>query len=238
MQNKESSLDLNVKGAFQHARSSANKQNMDVVVKLIQKDADQHHVFFNDEGFHNHLVHQLLADYSLGADIPRLEKSYDDNAVFQRPKRPYKSDFVWDSLQCLGNEDYYTNYLNFFQEEVQKKGIKRSIEHYVFEQDSRLGFYSRFLAGVYHPLIHLGYGIEFNYPLMIAEGLAWVAVHQPRSNQFYEPINKKNIKHSSLSTALEIISSVHKDPRIKGVVQWADEDKYTKVINTIPDILH
>ena len=59
------------------------------------------------------------------------------------------------------------NYLNFFQEEVQKKGIKRSIEHYVFEQDSKSGFYSRFLAGVYHPLIHLGYGIELNHPWLL-----------------------------------------------------------------------
>lgn len=61
-------------------------------------------------------------------------------------------------------------------------------------------------------MIHLGYGIEFNHSLMLAEGLAWVAVHQPRSNHFYEPINKKNnINNFSLATALEIISSVHQD---------------------------
>jgi len=248
MQNKTSRLDLHVKGAFQHAKSCANKQNIDLVMKLIQKDADHHHLFFNDQGFHNHLVHQLLADYSLGADMPRLEKTYNDNAPFQRPKRPSKSDFVWNSLQCLGNEDYYTTYVDFFQEELNKKGIKRSIEYYVFEQDSRLGLYSRFLAGVYHPIIHLGYGIEFNHPLMLAEGLAWAAIHQPRSNHFYEPINKQNSEleisskehknHSSLSTALEIILSVHQDSRIDGVVQWADEDKYTTVINAIPDLLH
>ena len=238
MQNKTSHLDLNVKGAFPHKPSCANKLNLDVVMKLIQKDAEHHHLFFNDEGFHNHLVHQLLADYSLGADVPRLEKSYEDNAVYQRPKMPLKSDFVWNSLQCLGNDEYYSSYVNFFQEEVQKKGIKRSIEHYIFEQDSNLGFYPRFLAGVYHPLIHLGYGVEFGHSLMLAEGLAWVAVHQPRSSKFYEDINKESENQSPLSTALEIILSTHADSRINGVVKWADEDKYTTVINTIPDLLH
>lgn len=238
MQNKTSCLDLNVKGAFHHAQSCANPHNMDLVIKLIQKDANHHHLFFNDEKFHNHLVHQLLADYSLGADLQRLEKAYDDNAVYQRVRRPLKSDFAWDSLNCLGNEDYYTAYVNFFQEEIQKKGSKCCIEHYIFEQESRLGIYSRFLSGVYHPLIHLGYGIEFNHSLMLAEGLAWVAVHQPRSHHFFEPINKKNTDRELLSTALEIIFSIHQDSRIDGVVKWADEDKYTAVINTIPDLLH
>lgn len=168
MQQKTSCLDLNVKGAFQHAHSCDNQHNRDLVIKLIQKDADHHHLFFNDEKFHNHLVHQLLADYSLGAELLRLEKAYHDNAVYQRERRPLKSNFVWNSLNCLGNEDYYTSYVNFFQEEIQKRGSKRCIEHYIFEQDSRLGLYSRFLSGVYHPLIHLGYGIEFNHPLMLA----------------------------------------------------------------------
>jgi hypothetical protein len=248
MQNKTSCLDLNTKGAFSHALSCANQLNMDLVIKLIQKDADHHHLFFNDEKFHNHLVHQLLADYSLGADLLRLEKAYHDNAVYQRASRPLKTDFTWNSFSCLGNEDYYTNYVHFFLEEIQKKGSKRCIEYYIFEQDSRLGLYSRFLSGVYHPLIHLGYGIEFNHPLMLAEGLAWVAVHQPRSHLFYEPINKKNTQdelvpknnktHSSLSTALEIIFSIHQDSRMDSVVKWSDEDKYTQVINRIPDLLH
>lgn len=242
MQNRTPPLNLKVKGAFQHADSCANQQTMDWVIKLIRKDADHHHLFFNDKGFHNHLVHQLLADYSLGADRPRLEKAYDDNALYQRPKKPPKSDFVWNSLQCLGNEDYYTSYLNFFQEEVQKKGMKHCIEYYIFEQDPKLGWYARFLAGVYHPMIHLGYGIEFNLPLMVAEGLAWIAVHKPRSSHFFESVNKiaqeslSGKTHSSL-TALEIILSVHQDSRLNEIVQWVDEDKYTTVINKASDLL-
>lgn len=242
---KSSSLNLKVKGAFQHAQSCANENNMDSVIKLIQRDAENHHLFFNDEKFHNHLVHQLLADYSLGADLLRLNKAYRDNTVYQRPRRPLKPDFTWDSLRCLGNEDYYTNYVNFFQEEIQKKGSKHCTEYYIFEQDPRLGLYSRFLSGIYHPMIHLGYGIEFNHLLMIAEGLAWVAVHYPRAHHFYESINKKNIEgellsknNKIISTALEIICSIHQDSRIDDVVKGVEEDKYTKVINVIPDLLH
>ncbi len=247
MQKKTQCLDLNTRGAFKHANNCANEKTMDLVIKLIQKDADHHHLFFNDEGFHNHLVHQLLADYSLGADRPRLEKAYHDNAVFQRPRRPLKSGFSWNSLHCLGNEDYYSAYVNFFQEEVKNKGIKWCVQHYIFEQDSQFGLYSRFLGGVYHSMIHLGYGIEFNHPLMVAEGLAWVAVHPPRFHHFYEPIHKKNSKgevsskknrSELLSTAMNIILSIHQDSRIDGAVKWADKDKYTTVINTIPHLVH
>lgn len=233
-----SKLNLKVKGAFIHASSCANADIMNLVIKLIQKDANAHHVFFNDQQFHNHLVHQLLADYSLGADELRLRKAYDDNAIYQKAKKPLKKDFVWDSLNCLGNEDYYSNYVDFFQQELQNYGVKRGLEIYIFEQDPKLGFYARFLSGVYHPLIHLGYGIEFNYPLMIAEGLAWVAVHKSRSQRFYDSI-KNNVNHSveSSSSPLEIVRAVHKDSRIDGVVSNEDEDKYPKIIHKISNIL-
>ena len=238
---------MHISGAFQHASCCSDVENKDIVLRLIQKDAACHHLFFNDDGFHNHLVHQLLADYSLGADVLRLEKVYQDNALYQRPRRPDKSGFVWDSLDCLGNDDYYTDYVNFFLEELQTTGIKRCVEHYIFEQDPKLGMFARFFAGVYHPMIHLGYGIEFGIPLMVAEGLAWVAVHQGRFQKFFGPINTSNQesnpeKHANLNrayslTALNIASSVYQDTRIDGRISWEDGDKYATVINTMADLL-
>ena len=73
---------------------------------------------------------------------------------------------------------YYQAYISFFTEEVKSKGTDAVLEEYVFatsanyvsgqtEQPQMLG---RFLDAVIHPLIHVGYGVEFGLPGMVIEG--------------------------------------------------------------------
>ena len=75
--------------------------------------------------------------------------------------------------------------MNFFTDYVQEKGFSAALENYVFSPKANLGTYeaqlpedkaphmlSRLLTGVLHPLIHIGYGAEFNLPGMIVEGKA------------------------------------------------------------------
>jgi hypothetical protein len=81
---------------------------------------------------------------------------------------------------------YYQAYISFFTEEVKAKGINAVLEEYVFatsanyvlghtEQPQMLG---RLLDGVVHPLIHVGYGVEFGLPGMVIEGNILLPAHQ------------------------------------------------------------
>lgn len=74
--------------------------------------------------------------------------------------------------------------MNFFTSYVQEKGFSVALEDFIFSPEANLGtnestkagkqphMLSRLLAGVLHPIIHTGYGAEFNLPGMIVEGKA------------------------------------------------------------------
>lgn len=72
----------------------------------------------------------------------------------------------------------YTAYLKFFEEELTAKGIDKVLAEYVFSPEANIGtrggpapeMINRLLDGVFHPMIHLGCGVEFNMPGIVAEG--------------------------------------------------------------------
>lgn len=68
---------VGVQGAFRHAEEASTDSTRALVAKMIADDAHDNHVFINEIGFHNHLIHMILADYSLGASPERLK--YDTN---------------------------------------------------------------------------------------------------------------------------------------------------------------
>ncbi|KAJ2732187.1 hypothetical protein H4R23_002892, partial [Coemansia sp. Cherry 401B] len=53
--------------------------------RLCARDYLEHHVFFNNRGFHNHLNHHLLAVFALGAPVKRLQDIFDLHKGMQRP---------------------------------------------------------------------------------------------------------------------------------------------------------
>ncbi|KAI0201136.1 HypA protein [Astrocystis sublimbata] len=151
---------------------------------LLQEDLEKHHCYFNKMGFHNHISHHLLSLYGVGASPEDIQKGYDDNANYQRS--PYKvhpdqvaelKDFS-KAKQKLGKEEFYTDFLVFFQSEIDKKGWKDVLDDYLFNGDERSeDLLLRMFEGFMHPLIQLMYGIEWQQPAIVAMGLAQAAVH-------------------------------------------------------------
>jgi hypothetical protein len=152
--------------------------------ELLQENHEEHHIFFNNSGFHNHIAHHLLTLYALAATESQVQRQYDDNKTYQRPSQPLEESIVermQDSSQFqkyLGRERYYNDYLRFFQREMDNKGWQKVLNDHVFAGDERADdMLARMFAGFLHPIIHLGFGIEFQQPAIIAEALAQAAVH-------------------------------------------------------------
>jgi len=81
----------------------------------------------------------------------------------------------------LGSEKYYHDFLVFFQEEMDWKGWQEVLNQYMFKGDERADdMLVRMFGGILHPIIHLGFGVEFEQPAIIAEALAQAAVHDNR----------------------------------------------------------
>ncbi|KAJ1971790.1 hypothetical protein H4R33_007148, partial [Dimargaris cristalligena] len=67
----------------------------------------------------------------------------------------------------LGNTAMYGAYLKFFDEIVHREGIDRTLATYFPRLLPGL------IGGLTHPWIHIGYGLEFRNPGVVAEGFAY-----------------------------------------------------------------
>ena len=209
---------LNIPDAFPHSPAISPEETK-LVAELLEKDANEHHMFFNDKGFHNHLTHMLLAGYSLGASTKRLREIYRQEEQIQRPRLPKHNDFEW--TEHLGEKEYYSDYLDFMLKEVEKLGRIGAIEKYAFDEENNM--LARFLGGLYHPMIHIGYGLEFGIDGMVAEGLAQMCTGAD-VNKALIPQEIKLSKSSNIS-ALEIAIAIIEDKRFDGI-KSEDEFKF------------
>ena len=70
--------------------------------------------------------------------------------------------------------------------------------------------------GFLHPIIHLGFGIEFRQPAIIAEGLAQAAVHTGWMGDLLHPAEKAAIKSTAPSkTFVELIDEVQQTKSLR-----------------------
>lgn len=149
------------------------------VSELLQEDLEKHHVFFNKDGFHNHISHHLLALYGTGAGASSLQLGYNNNTDYQRPTLPPHEQVIeelksWDhAKKYLGQEKYYPDFLRFFQKEIENRGYEEVLNEYVFKGDETADeLFSRLFAGFLHPVIQLMYGLEWHQPAIVAMALA------------------------------------------------------------------
>ncbi|KAF9446585.1 hypothetical protein P691DRAFT_761515 [Macrolepiota fuliginosa MF-IS2] len=154
--------------------------------KLLLQDAEKHHCYFRPAGLHNHLSHQVLAAYDMGAAPGLIQRIYDKVASYQRPifveEKDAKIVVTKDNwTQHLGDPEAYGAYFKFFSQEVEKLGVSSALETYVFRPEANYEgkwMLNRFVTGALHPLIQTGYGAEFGNDILIATGLAQTAIHK------------------------------------------------------------
>ncbi|KAH8693204.1 hypothetical protein BGW36DRAFT_386132 [Talaromyces proteolyticus] len=190
--------------------------------ELLQENYEKHHIFFNHAGFHNHIVHHLLSLFALNATPAELMQGWNDNVSYQRPPVPLKQSVVTDMHDpqkyktYLGNENHYHNFLVFFQEEINQKGWQEVLNEYIFKGDERADdMLVRMFGGILHPIIHLGFGVEFEQPAIIAEALAQAAVHGNREASHLIESEKAAKAHSldtrSGTTIVQLVEEIYAD---------------------------
>jgi hypothetical protein len=128
----------------------------------------------------------------------------------------------------LGKEKYYYDFLLFFQSEMESKGWENVLNEYIFAGDERADdMLGRMFAGFLHPLIHLGFGLEFNQPAIIAEALAQAAIHDTWTKDFL--LNTEKISNSRPAPASkslpEVLDAIFADQKLSKAAQWGDGNK-------------
>jgi Questin oxidase-like len=117
----------------------------------------------------------------------------------------------------LGNEKQYHNFLVFFEEEIAKTGWQDVLNEYVFKGDERADdMLVRMFSGVLHPIIHLGFGVEFEQPAIIAEALAQAAVHDREVSHLIDSekaAKAHNPDSRSDKSIVQLLGEIYADPK-------------------------
>ncbi len=178
--------------------------SLEVANKALQKNHETHHMFFRDQGGHNHIAHSVLSVLALGGGPTDLQRAYDDGVdiVKQRLLPPLDLAVVeqmGDPAQFrarIGQLPQYTNFLAFFKNQMKSKGWRDVVAEYLFSGTPLAEtMLAHLYEGAYHPLIHLGLGVEFELPSIVAEGLAQAAAHDSANLEaFFAACEKKEAK--------------------------------------------
>ncbi|KAF1928300.1 uncharacterized protein M421DRAFT_420851 [Didymella exigua CBS 183.55] len=209
---------------------SANK-----TTELLQVNHEKHHILFNKSGFHNHIAHHLLTLFALGATPEEIQDGYDTNVSYQRPSEPLKDSAIEDMHNpdrfktYLEKEEYYHDFLVFFQKEIEKKTWQKVLNEYLFARNERADdLLARLYAGFLHPIIHIGFGVEFQQPAIIAEGLAQACVHDDWIKWLFlgvEEAAEKNRRNDDRKTIVQLLDEVRQDGKLSNAAHWEDGNK-------------
>ncbi|KAI0182292.1 hypothetical protein EV127DRAFT_465627 [Xylaria flabelliformis] len=200
--------------------------------KLLEKNHEAYHIFY---------LHSLLTILTLGGTPSELQDRYNEVAAIQRPipeidenllKRLSDDDVFYETI---GQIHQYHTFLEFFKQQIAARDYKSVVLTYLF---GRTKVADRMLVqmveGAYHPIIHLGFGIEFYQPAIIAEALAQAASHDRMNiEEVLFAAEKKaaaNDAQSRESPLIDLIHAIRKNDHLRtapmkaGVVGRAGDD--------------
>ncbi|KAF7162434.1 hypothetical protein CNMCM5623_007725 [Aspergillus felis] len=192
--------------------------SLEAANRLLQKNHNEHHIFWRSVAGHNHVAHSVLNILALGGGPTDLQRAFDDGADIQAPIPPLDPDAVArmsvpDQFRArMGFLDQYPNFLAFFTKEIGTKGYPAVIVEYCFSDTSIAEImFANLFEGLYHPLIHLALGIEFDQPSIVAEGLAQAACHDSMGIEPFLLGAEKKEKTQQATTDLDapLISLFH-----------------------------
>ncbi|KAI6838676.1 hypothetical protein KC340_g3891 [Hortaea werneckii] len=218
----------------QYYREGILQESANTASDLLQKNHQEHHIFFNQSGFHNHIAHHLLTIYALSAGPGEIQKAYNVNVGYQRPPQPLDDNLLAQLhdpekfSSCLGKERYYHDFLVFFQKEMSDLGWQNVVNKYLLAGDERADdLLARLFGGFLHPIIHLGFGVEFSQPAIVAEALAQGAVHDNYMGKFFSAAERAaELRRGEPSeTMVKLLDAIHDDKQLRDAPKWSDGNK-------------
>jgi hypothetical protein len=108
----------------------------------------------------------------LGGTEEHLEAIWNQHVALERLAHQTPAPITAQTFcDHLGDEEYYQGYLYFFSDLVLKSPLHDVVEEWIFSPRANFEGYNgrqpemlnRLLAGILHPMLYIGYGLEFRY---------------------------------------------------------------------------
>ncbi|KAL3470512.1 hypothetical protein BJX99DRAFT_267419 [Aspergillus californicus] len=221
-------IDLSPAKAGVYHTSNLGKRSAETANELLHQNHELFHIFFNDQGFHNHIAHYLLTAFAIGATPDQLQRMYDDQKLLQRPPPSLHGNIPQNMhdgkvfREHLGNQNYYQDYLRFFESQISIHGWENVLQDHLFSRSENAELVlTRMFASFLHPIIHLGFGVEFQQPAIIAEALAQAAIHVNDVAAILYAMESASA-HQTARPMLELIDAARRNEKIRDAPCWGN----------------
>ena len=76
--------------------STGEKPNgsFEAASRILQKNHDEHHIFWREVAGHNHIAHSVLSVFALGGSPDELQRAFEDGADIQRSLPPLEESTI------------------------------------------------------------------------------------------------------------------------------------------------
>nr|XP_019046071.1 hypothetical protein I302_04811 [Kwoniella bestiolae CBS 10118]OCF25001.1 hypothetical protein I302_04811 [Kwoniella bestiolae CBS 10118] len=180
-------------------------ESIKAVREVLQENNRGYDIYESARFAHNHFPHSALTRYALGAPAQLIRDTWEHDRPHLVSLDPNdqsrKKEEVKDVPEKIdganwGDDNAYSRYLTFFHQEIARLGPIETLNKYVFTPSANWErsksadgvekeppmMIDRLVGGLYHPFIHVGFGLEFNDRIILAEGLAETAIHSDELN--------------------------------------------------------
>ncbi|KAF2277509.1 uncharacterized protein EI97DRAFT_375261 [Westerdykella ornata] len=192
---------------------------------LLKANHANHSILYNQLRFHNHAPHLLGSAYLLGASHEELHDIYEKEAEELEPWSDSPGEISKDDWRgFLGKREYQRAFVDFFEDQLVAKRYdwKLLLDEYLFQ--GREPLINGIIAGLAHPLIHLGYAYELNSRTVAIEALALAACCYNSLHKYIDdPAYTKPGEFRSQSL-LDILNKVREDKRFDGLYDHRSGD--------------
>ncbi|KAJ9207286.1 hypothetical protein DTO164E3_560 [Paecilomyces variotii] len=217
-----------------------------VVAEILQDDLENHHIFFGPNKSRNQLSIKTLTLYALGATSEELLTTYNSNKKNHDPALPVDEYVVLAMSDknkfkdFLGDDANYPHFLEFFQREIESKGLENTIREHLLARDEHAnGLLVRMFSGFMHPLIRFGFGIEWGQPALVASSLAESSIQEPIVGEYLlraERTADGLPEDKKTSDAIGLLDRIRDDEKLRGAAQWTDTSKMRDgILKRAPD---
>lgn len=197
-----------------HAIEQRPEKRARTLKHLLKANHINHSVIYNELQFHNHTPHALGSAYILGADSDDLNTVYEAESKHLEPWRDSPGEIsLHDWRDYLGKKEYQRAFVDFFEDQLVRHGYDWHSLLNEFLLQGKEPLINSLIAGLGHPLIHLGYAEELSSRTVAIEGLTLAACFYNDWHKFLDDPKYTKPASNPDGSLFTILDRVSHDPK-------------------------
>lgn len=216
---------IDIESVEVHQVETKHEKRARTLKHLLKLNHANHSIVYHNLHFHNHMPHILGSAYLVGGDSDHLNAIYEKEHKELEPWKDSPGEIsTYDWRDYLGDRQYQRAYVDFFEDQLVLNGYdwRKVLSEYLFTGKEPL--INCVIAGLGHPLIHLGYAFELSSRELAMEALGLAATSYNFLHKYLDDPSYTKPSTYSTSSPIEILQKVAEDKRFDNLFDHQGAD--------------